>query len=528
MFCILLIGMFANSVRSEMVIMTNYIGSTLAREMNSEYFLKKMGISNLRDLDPQSPAVKEWLGNLFQFANSNGSNDISSIQPVFSGQGHQDFGPEKFFKMYNPSKMVFARIIMHGQVIYDNSDTTGFRPRNDGKLDKGLQHWVEYFKIEAFYLLYNSDGETVGIIRVWNNVDYVLSIFSTIVAGIIFLGVLALIVAAVVSKFLSIPIAVPLKQLDQKLRALATEDDQTTVHSQIVLKKPLQEIETLAESTNLILRKMKEYTHRLSAQNDELEAQNDELLSSQQKIEEAQTMLVQTQQMASVGQLTAAITHEINTPLGAVNSNVQLCEMVIQSLLENDIIQNNPELRELVSQMKETNGISNMACQRVNEIIKSLKTFSKIDQAEFQEVDINDGIKSVLVLTSNLWKRKITIHEDYGQLPAVKCYSGLLNQVFMNIVVNAIQSIEDQGDIFIRTYQEDKNICASIRDNGCGIKPENLENIFKPGFTTKSKTGMGLGLSICDNIIKKHDSVIEVKSQIGQGTEFIIRLPLNR
>jgi signal transduction histidine kinase len=149
--------------------------------------------------------------------------------------------------------------------------------------------------------------------------------------------------------------------------------------------------------------------------------------------------------MASVGQLTAAITHEINTPLGAIHSNAQIFDMLLNKLMGFNSINNDKELGDTAQQMKEANDISIMACDRVSQIIKSLKNFSKIDQAEFQEADLDEGVRSVLVLTSNLWKRKITIHEEYGSLPMVRCYPGLLNQVFMNLVVNAIQSIEKKG-----------------------------------------------------------------------------------
>jgi signal transduction histidine kinase len=168
-----------------------------------------------------------------------------------------------------------------------------------------------------------------------------------------------------------------------------------------------------------------------------------------------------------------------------------------------------------------------MACERVMQIIKSLKTFTKLDQAEFQEADINEGIRSVLVLTSNLWKRKITIHEDYGELPLVKCFPGMLNQVFMNIVVNAVQAIGENGDIFIKTWKDEKSVNISIRDTGCGIGEENLQRIFENGYTTKSGSlGMGLGLAISRSIINKHEGDIRVTSKVGEGTEFTVIIPL--
>ena len=119
------------------------------------------------------------------------------------------------------------------------------------------------------------------------------------------------------------------------------------------------------------------------------------------------------------------------------------------------------------------------------------------------------------------------IHEDYGDIPPVKCYPGLLNQVFMNIVVNAIQAVEKKGDIFIKTYADEVYINISIKDTGIGIKDEYLSRIFEAGFSTKETgTGAGLGLSICSNIVQKHQGLIDVISSEGNGSEFIIKIPI--
>jgi signal transduction histidine kinase len=232
--------------------------------------------------------------------------------------------------------------------------------------------------------------------------------------------------------------------------------------------------------------------------------------------------------MASVGLLTAAITHEINTPMGAINSNVQIEDMLLNELMANPAVQSNEELNAMLGQLNEANGVNLTACSRIIEIIKSLKTISRLDQADFQEADINEGIRSVLVLTNNLLKRRITVHEDFGSIPPVKCFPGQLNQVFMNIIVNASQAIEGEGEIFIRTYQKDRDIYISIRDTGTGIREENLTKIFDPGFTTKGiGVGLGLGLYISYNIIQNHKGEISVSSEYGKGAEFTIRIPMD-
>jgi signal transduction histidine kinase len=201
--------------------------------------------------------------------------------------------------------------------------------------------------------------------------------------------------------------------------------------------------------------------------------------------------------------------------------------MMISNIFDLESVKNDPELLGLLTQLKESNDISTMACSRVSQIIRSLKNFSKVDEAQFQVTDINEGLKSVLVLTSNLWKRKIEIHENYGDLPGIKCYPGMLNQVFMNLVVNAIQSIEDKGNIYIKTWYDEKYVYVSVKDDGCGIAEDNIEKIFNSGFTTKrNSNGMGLGLSISRSIMDKHQGQLTVTSEPGKGSEFIVTLPL--
>lgn len=202
--------------------------------------------------------------------------------------------------------------------------------------------------------------------------------------------------------------------------------------------------------------------------------------------------------------------------------------MLLSELVNHSIVQSNDELNSIFNQLKEVNDVNLMACSRIIEIIKSLKSFSRLDQAEFQEANINEGIKSVLVLTNNLLKRRITVHEEYGDIPPVKCFPGQLNQVVMNIIVNASQAIEGEGEIFIRTYQKEKYICISIKDTGTGIKEEDILEIFDPGFTTKGVgVGLGLGLYISYNIIENHDGEISVVSELGKGAEFIIKIPID-
>lgn len=519
--------------------------------MSSDYFLNQLGIKGLEEFDLNSPIANEWIDSLEESEDDKGAPvdniimnhridiHIPGKSPMFIKI--DDAVNRGFFPFLQPEKLSRVYITLNGQDIYksDNWDKSSTLPgirENNETGDGFINRLLNFFETESSYALSSSDGRIIGSVKVKMDPNYVVSLF--ILMGIItcVIGVICLISANIMSKFFTISIAKPLIHLEEKIRAISSGDFKAALNTEIELKKPLREIESIAASTNGIMHKMKEYSellesqkNMLEAQNEELEAQNEELIQSRNKIEETKALLVQSEKMASIGQLTAAITHEINTPLGAINSNIQLFNMFLNMIQENSIINSDKQLSDLAREMREANDVNLMACDRVIQIIKSLKTFTKLDQAEFQEADLNEGLKSALVLTSNLWKSKVAIYEEYGDIPHVMCYSGLINQVFMNIIVNAIQSIEDKGEIHIRTYADNKCVYVSVKDNGSGIKPEHLSRIFESGFSTKvNGVGAGLGLSICSNIIKKHNGEIHVSTEVGKGTEFVVSIPVDK
>ncbi len=269
-------------------------------------------------------------------------------------------------------------------------------------------------------------------------------------------------------------------------------------------------------------------TQELEAQKEELMAMNEDLESTMIQLKSAQNQLIHSEKMASLGNLVAGIAHEINTPLGSINSNLDITNIIVNKLSSADDISNNPELINLVKKLERVNEINSLACHRILEIVLSLKNFSRLDEADFQKADIHEGINSTLLLLNNQIKNKIIVFKDFGEISLIDCYPNQLNQVFMNILVNATQAIEEKGEIFIKTYEKDENVIIEIIDTGKGIKEENLQKLFDPGFTTKGVgVGTGLGLSITYKIVENHNGKVYAENTKEHGAKFSIILPIN-
>lgn len=241
-----------------------------------------------------------------------------------------------------------------------------------------------------------------------------------------------------------------------------------------------------------------------------------ELQSALKELKDTQLQLINSEKMASLGQLIAGVAHEINTPLASINSNNSIIAKFIKKIDNEDIAQTLSEINELDRE----------AVTRISNIVKSLKKFVRLDEADLQDADINKELDLTLDLMRHETKNKVEIIKDYSQLPLVKCYPNMLNQVFMNILMNACQSIEKSGEIKITTAFKDNNLIVKIKDNGKGIESSKLDKIFNVGYTTKGVgVGTGLGLAISQKIIQKHQGQISVNSELGHGSEFIITIP---
>jgi len=316
-----------------------------------------------------------------------------------------------------------------------------------------------------------------------------------------------------------------------------------------VLNASIKEIEkqkkNIEDAKNVIDRNLAE----LDKQKKLTEEKNVELNEAMTILKEAQEQLVQSEKMASLGQLTAGVAHEINNPINFVSANIKplkedLAEiMQCIQLYEQAITENKLEtFFEKVEEYKNKTGISfsieevksllrgiEEGAARTSEIVKGLRNFSRLDQNVVKKTNLNEGIESTLALLHSAYKDRVEIVKDLGQIPEVDCLPGQLNQVFMNIISNAVQAIPGEGKIFIKTWATDNLVKISIKDTGPGMSDETKKKIFDPFFTTKDVgKGTGLGLSISYGIIQKHNGKIEVESVKGEGAVFIITLPIQQ
>jgi two-component system NtrC family sensor kinase len=238
---------------------------------------------------------------------------------------------------------------------------------------------------------------------------------------------------------------------------------------------------------------------------------------------------VQSEKMAALGQLVGGVAHEINNPVNFISSGLpslrrdinKIAELVPEDHRDNRFDKVRGRLDKLAEAIGE-------GAQRTAQIVKNLRTFSRLDEAELKTADLHQALDVTLSLLHNQTKDRILIVRDYGDVPAVECYVSQINQVFMNLLVNAIQAIDDDGTITLTTSRDgDDRVRISISDTGVGMSEDVRQKIFDPFFTTKPVgQGTGLGLSITHGIMAKHRGTIDVESEPGRGTEFILTLPV--
>jgi signal transduction histidine kinase len=291
-------------------------------------------------------------------------------------------------------------------------------------------------------------------------------------------------------------------------------------------------------------------------------ARTQELSGTLADLKESQVQLVQAEKMSSLGQLVAGISHEINTPLLYLANNAELIRerleplrdfiascttafaikseqfadraayqtAFVNSLKDVKTMLRDQELAATVEEIQDLTRDSIAGLNELTEMAQSLKDFSRLDRAPIASFDVNAGLDKTLLIAKNIVKQKATVRKLYGQIPEIECSPSQINQVFLNIITNAAQAIETQGEIVISTkLYDESHVAIQISDTGCGIPEENLAKIRDPFFTTKEVgTGTGLGLSIVDEIVRSHDGQLLVESEVGKGSTFTVVLPIKR
>jgi len=269
--------------------------------------------------------------------------------------------------------------------------------------------------------------------------------------------------------------------------------------------------------------------------NVELKEKNLQLEQLLQDLQTAQVHLIQAEKMAVIGKLTAGITHEINTPVGALKSTMDTmsrCGAKINQILENSStlaeVKNNGDYQKALKILKENRQVASSASERIIKVVTSLKNFTRLDEAEFEKADIHEGLDSTLTLIQHEIKDRVLVEQNYGDIPEIRCYPAEINQVFMTLLRNAAQAIEQKGTIIIKTFSDENNVYVKISDTGKGMPSEKIRTLFELGFTTKdTRVGMGMGLINAYNIIQNHKGELKVESEVGKGSTFTIILRMD-
>ena len=265
-----------------------------------------------------------------------------------------------------------------------------------------------------------------------------------------------------------------------------------------------------------------------------MEQVSEEISEKKEQLQTAQKQLMQSEKMAALGQLIAGIAHEISTPVASISSNVNLLtrsldkiKTVISSESTLEELRESRQIMRVLNILEELNRSNQTACDRIVQVVQTLRSFVRGDVTELREVDVHEELEAALTLVHHEVKRRINVIRRYGDIPRCLCFPNRLNGVFVNMLMNAAQAIEGEGQISIETFRDGNDIKVKFTDTGQGIPPENLGRVFEQGFTTKSPDeGTGLGLAICKQIIEEHHGKIEVESEVGKGTTFTVTLPI--
>jgi len=265
----------------------------------------------------------------------------------------------------------------------------------------------------------------------------------------------------------------------------------------------------------------------------ELTERNIRLQELLEELRRTQAQLVQSEKMAALGKLVAAVVHEMNTPLGTLNGTVDVSMRSITHIL--DVLEKSRTLEEAKQSkqfqdsaraLRSITPVSQAASNRISRIMDSLKSFTRLDQAPLQTVDLHEALETTLTLMEHILRDRIRVEKKYSDIPQVVCYPGELNQVWMNLLSNASQAIEENGTIAVRTVAEGEDVRVEIADTGVGIPRERIYHLFDPRFSSRGeRVKAGMGLFISYNIVRKHGGEIKIESELGRGTTVTVILP---
>ncbi len=398
----------------------------------------------------------------------------------------------------------------------------------------------EYFPLDKvedkgyynIYLVVSSDIVSQSNNKYLNDITQFVKIFFSMI----------LLISIIIAFMLARSISKPLSTMEETISRISKGD----LSGRLEYTK-YYEINQLVQSYNMMVNALQRLYSTLEAQ---VQDRTKELKNAYAELQNTQAMMVHSEKMKSLGELVAGIMHEINNPINFIYGN-----MTHLSNYSNDLIQIieeytkydvslKPEEKEDIDKLKQDIDYEFLksdlpdlikSCKegadRAKNIIQDLKSFSRMEEVAITDVDIPHEIDTTLNILHNKIKNKAEVHKEYMEnVPRIEAFGGQLNQVFMNIIDNAVGAIKDHGDIWIRinTDKEHKNLIIEIEDNGIGMDEETTRKVFNPFFTTKPVgQGTGLGLSITYKIIKNHQGDINVESRQGMGTKFIITLPIN-
>ena len=406
---------------------------------------------------------------------------------------------------YNPVIATYKRLL--------SQDRWFFNPKS--------RNFIEQIRPYNLYVeSIDSERERIHLgvttLRAENQHTMVNKISKALLTGLGIVILFLIVIWFLVSRMIVRPIS--------NLVTAAKEIESGKLGAQIPTITGPKEMNELIETFNNMSLRIAESIHKLESAN--------------QQLQETQAQLVHSAKMVSLGQLVAGVAHELNNPISFIYANMTHLETYSKNLITlSNLIQKSPDEAKkfkkdidydyLIKDLPKLIKSCQDGSQRLMDIVSGLRTFSRLDSNHVQDYNLEKNIKSTLELLSGEIKTRIQVHLDLKNVPTIQCHAGQINQVFMNIISNAVSAIENKGNIWIIASKEDASIKVEIKDDGKGIDTDKIPYIFDPFFTTKDVgEGTGLGLSISYNIVQKHSGDISVQSEKGKGTTFVITLPL--